>query len=405
MRIEIVEGERTAEYLKLLSNDELFGIQSGRYTCFGAFDEQTMEPMAVLIARILPAFIQLKKLFTLPAYRKKGAASELLKTAADLPARDILPFTVFVNDNKADTLFLKNRGFEEAKLSYHSVICRFRDFHDIRLPEKITPGIRVVPADSVPLSELWDFILSSSPDRLLRFPEPAPDFERFSEASLVCLKNDRIKAAILIEEPDDYIQVTWVYGKDPRSLYFLLAAVKKLADHEFEPDEAIRFLICSETEKALIRRLFRHFEEQPIPVFVKKPVTDLERAREIFREDHYAVPVTGIEIEEASEGHAKVSLTLDKRHLNAAGFLMGAVPYTMADFAFAIATNLNEMNTVTLNSSIAYLNPCRGKRLFAEARCIKDGRKTCFYEVDITDDTGSPIARVQTVGYRTSASN
>ncbi len=401
MRIEIVEGERTADYLKLLSNDELFAIQSGRYTCFGAFDESSSEPMAVLIARINPEFIHIVKIFTLTAYRRKGVASDLLKTATDLPARDILPFYVFVNDDDADPLFLKNRGFEEADLNYSSLICRFRDFNDIKLPEKTSPGIRVVPADSVPLAQLWDFILSSSPDRFLRFPEPEPDFERFSEASLVCLKNDRISAAIILEEPDDHIKVTWMHGSDPKSLYYLLAAVKKLTDHEFEPDETIHFLTCNDTEKALINKLFSHFEEQRIHVFLKKTGSDLERAREIFKEDRYAVTVTGIEIDEVSPGHSKVSLKLDGRHKNAAGALMGAVPYTMADFAFAVATNIKEMNTVTLSSSIVYMNPCRGNTLFAEARCLKDGKKTCFYEVLITDDTGAVIARVQTTGFKT----
>ncbi|MCR4907562.1 MAG: GNAT family N-acetyltransferase [Lachnospiraceae bacterium] len=401
MRIEIVEGERTADYLKLLSNDELFAIQSGRYTCFGAFDESSSEPVAVLIARILPEFIHIVKIFTLPAYRRQGVASDLLKTATDLPPRDILPFYVFTNDDNADTLFLKNRGFEQEDLKYSSLICRFRDFNDIKLPEKINPGIRVVPAQSVPLSELRDFILSSSPDRLLRFPEPEPDFERFSEASLVCLKNDRISAAIILEEPDDHLLVTWVHGNDPKSLYFLLAAVKKLTDHEFEPDETIHFLICKKAEKALINKLFSRFEEHPVHVFQKKSLTDLERAREIFKEDKYAVPLTGIEIEAVADRYSKVRLTLDDRHKNAAGALMGAVPYTMADFAFAIATNLKKMNTVTLSSSIVYMNPCRGKTLFAEARCLKDGKRTCFYEVLLKDDTGTDIARVQTSGCKT----
>ena len=126
----------------------------------------------------------------------------------------------------------------------------------------------------------------------------------------------------------------------------------------------------------------------------------VERAAEIFCRDVYATGTTGIVIEEVEAGRALVSLKVDGRHLNASGSVMGGVYYTMADFAFAVAANFDRPLTVTLTSSISYLSAAKGMTLFAEARCVKEGRSAAFYEVNVTDELGTAIARVQLTGHR-----
>ena len=84
------------------------------------------------------------------------------------------------------------------------------------------------------------------------------------------------------------------------------------------------------------------------------------------------------------------------------GRVMGAVYYTMADFAFAVANNydMEEGMTVTLTSQINFLDAARGKTLTAEAHVIRDGRNTTFYRVDVTDELGTQIATVSSNGFR-----
>ena len=84
----------------------------------------------------------------------------------------------------------------------------------------------------------------------------------------------------------------------------------------------------------------------------------LEEVREFFKNDVYASGTTGIEIEDARPGYAKVTLKIDERHINAVDRVMGAVYYTMADFAFAVATNYeyDKSATVTLSSRNARMN-------------------------------------------------
>lgn len=127
-------------------------------------------------------------------------------------------------------------------------------------------------------------------------------------------------------------------------------------------------------------------------------MTSLEKAIEMFSKDKYATEATKIQIDEVGENYSKVSLTIDDCHKNALGHVMGGVMFTLADFAFAIATNLEGTKTVTLTSQISYLSIPKGERLIAETRLIKDGSRNCFYEIIITDETERQIAVVSTTG-------
>ena len=129
-------------------------------------------------------------------------------------------------------------------------------------------------------------------------------------------------------------------------------------------------------------------------------MTDLERARAYFKNDRYASELTGIEITEVGKQYAKVELDLDERHYNALGAVMGGVYFTMCDFAFAVASNFDAVPCVTLGSHAIFMDKNRGNHLICEARCIRDGRHACFYEVNVTDDYGTEIARVRVEGYK-----
>ena len=125
----------------------------------------------------------------------------------------------------------------------------------------------------------------------------------------------------------------------------------------------------------------------------------LAEAKKIFYGDKYASQVTGVEILDADVGYSKVALKLDERHMNAVGQVMGGVYFTIADYAFAIASNFKQNPTVTQTSQIAFLAPVKGDTIFAEAMKIRSGRTTCFYKIIITDSTGEQIAYVTTTGF------
>lgn len=137
-----------------------------------------------------------------------------------------------------------------------------------------------------------------------------------------------------------------------------------------------------------------------VSYFIKGAIilTELEKTREFFSKDLYATEATGIVIEEVGEKYAKCSLRLERKHLNAVGHAMGGVMFTLADFVFAVCTNRNGQITVTTSSTINYLSSPKGSTLYGESKLLKDGRTTCFYEIDITDDQGNLIAVINTTG-------
>lgn len=129
-------------------------------------------------------------------------------------------------------------------------------------------------------------------------------------------------------------------------------------------------------------------------------MTDLEYARAFFSKDVYATEVTGIRIEEVRKGYAKVSLTLDGRHMNAVGFVQGGVYLAMSDFAFAVSSNYDRPLAVTLQTSASFLHGARGAVLTAEAQSVEEGGHTCVYRVEITDELGTKIFLATIHGYR-----
>lgn len=122
--------------------------------------------------------------------------------------------------------------------------------------------------------------------------------------------------------------------------------------------------------------------------------------KEYFKNDEYATKTSQIEILDAKENYAKCAVKITNAHLNAAGFVMGGLIFTLADFTFAVAVNRRNKWVVSLSSTINYTNPTKGPKLFAETRCVKDGSTIIVIEVNITDDKGLLIAQVVTNGFK-----
>lgn len=124
----------------------------------------------------------------------------------------------------------------------------------------------------------------------------------------------------------------------------------------------------------------------------------LEEVRKIFEGDRFATE-NGAVIEEIGEHSAVCSMVLTPAHRNAMGAVMGGAYFTLADFAFAVAANWEKMGCVSLHSDISFLGSAKGERLIAKAVCIKNGKRTACYRIDVTDELGNLAATVTTTGY------
>lgn len=125
---------------------------------------------------------------------------------------------------------------------------------------------------------------------------------------------------------------------------------------------------------------------------------ELKQIQKVFANDRFATE-NGAVIDEVDEGYAKCSLEIQPHHLNAAGTVMGGAIFTLADFAFAVASNWNKPLHVSTTAQITYLGVAKGKRLIAQAHKVKEGRSTCYYLVDVSDELGNTVAHITSSGF------
>jgi len=135
--------------------------------------------------------------------------------------------------------------------------------------------------------------------------------------------------------------------------------------------------------------------------FAMEKEKTLNEVREIFKNDKFAVS-NGATIDEIGDHTATCSLTLTDLHRNAMGAVMGGVYFTLADFAFAVAANWQQMGCVSLRADISFFGGPKGNKLIAKATCVKGGKKTACYRVDVTDELNNLTATVTITGYHLS---
>lgn len=131
-------------------------------------------------------------------------------------------------------------------------------------------------------------------------------------------------------------------------------------------------------------------------------MTPKEKAQKILAADRFAV-VSGVELLDADKDYAVCSLHISENHLNAGGAVQGGAIFTLADTAFAMASNNQGKLTVSVNNNISYLKGTKGDTLIATARMISSSKKLCNYEVEVKDNLGELIATMTVTGYITEA--
>jgi len=108
----------------------------------------------------------------------------------------------------------------------------------------------------------------------------------------------------------------------------------------------------------------------------------------------------GVELIEASPGRAWVRMQIETCHFNSHRTVHGGAIFTLADTAFAIASNTHGIPAAAINATISYVKAARGGTLYAEAEEFACNPKLATYMVKVTDDAGDNIALFQGMVYR-----
>ena len=110
-------------------------------------------------------------------------------------------------------------------------------------------------------------------------------------------------------------------------------------------------------------------------------------------EDEAVASFLGMRLVELSTGFARVSMTMKPEYINFNGMIFGGIVSSVADQAFAYATNSVITPNVATQFNIHYIAAAGEKdELTAECRVVKSGKRVCVSEIKVTDQAGKLIA-------------
>jgi len=126
-----------------------------------------------------------------------------------------------------------------------------------------------------------------------------------------------------------------------------------------------------------------------------------EKLYEVIREDNYT-KFLGIKCIEIGKGYAKYSMMVRENMINFHNVAHGGVIFSLADAAFAAASNSEGIRSLALVVEICYRRPVHlGEEIIAEAKEESGGKRTAVYSIKVYNKEGEIIALCQATVYRT----
>lgn len=117
----------------------------------------------------------------------------------------------------------------------------------------------------------------------------------------------------------------------------------------------------------------------------------IKKLEEILRNDRFA-ETNQIKLVSIGKGEAIAEMEVAENHLNGVNIIQGGALFTLADFAFAAASNSHGRIAVASNASISFFKGISAGKLTAKATEVSSGKTLATYSVEITSDDGSKIA-------------
>ncbi len=125
---------------------------------------------------------------------------------------------------------------------------------------------------------------------------------------------------------------------------------------------------------------------------------ETEQIARFFENDHYARGA-GIHIVELRPGFARTEMTVARQHLNAVGILQGGALFTLADLAFAAASNSHGVVAVACQADVTWFKGVESGKLTATAEEIRRTRRLSTCTVRVTDESGDLVALFKGIAY------
>jgi acyl-CoA thioesterase len=121
-------------------------------------------------------------------------------------------------------------------------------------------------------------------------------------------------------------------------------------------------------------------------------------SKEFTERDKFGL-YNGMEIVSLEKGRARARMEIKPHHKNGLGTVHGGAIFTLADLAFAAASNSGDDPVTSINATMAFVKAAKEGLLFAEAWEVTRGSKLVTYEARVTNSDGEIIAVFQGTGY------
>lgn len=122
------------------------------------------------------------------------------------------------------------------------------------------------------------------------------------------------------------------------------------------------------------------------------PNAEAERIGAWMAQEDRLARLLGMELVAVSPGACQVRLRVRPDMLNAVGLTHGGVTYSLADFAFAVASNSHGTVAVALSTQMSYPAASRlGDTLVASAREVSRGGRTALYSIEVSTTDGKLV--------------
>ncbi|PVY39810.1 PaaI family thioesterase [Victivallis vadensis] len=125
----------------------------------------------------------------------------------------------------------------------------------------------------------------------------------------------------------------------------------------------------------------------------------IEEIKEKLNRDDRFCRYNEMRIDVIRPGYAEAVMKITENKLNGLGIAQGGAIFTLADLAFAGASNAAGFRTVAFTSNISFIRPGTGRRLRAVATEVSRGRRTGVYSVQVFNDDGKVVAHGTTTGF------
>ncbi len=102
---------------------------------------------------------------------------------------------------------------------------------------------------------------------------------------------------------------------------------------------------------------------------------------------------------EVRPGFARTEMTVEPRHLNAVGILQGGALFTLADLAFAAASNSHGVAAVACQADVTWFKAVESGKLTAVAEEVARTHRLSTCVVRVTGENAELVALFKGVAY------